>query len=105
MVLYLPRAAVSGLGLATFSPYQTQLSQGFDGPSLKAAILSSPVKSLLSVATLTAIREKGQWNLDSGCFPLKGGNGGPQGIRIGHEGDHPGDCGSRAVLFPSASVI
>jgi hypothetical protein len=39
MVLYLPRAAVSGSGLATFSSYQNQLFQDFDGPSLKAVIL------------------------------------------------------------------
>jgi hypothetical protein len=35
MVLYLPRAAVSGLGLKAFC-YQKQLSQGCDGPRLKA---------------------------------------------------------------------
>jgi hypothetical protein len=37
----------------------------------------SPFKFPLSMATLTPVREKGQWNMDSSCFLLKGGNGEP----------------------------
>jgi hypothetical protein len=53
MVLYLPRAAVSGLGLAAFSHYQKQLSQGFYGPSLKAVSVSA----ILALLSLPAVFE------------------------------------------------
>jgi hypothetical protein len=50
----------------------------------KSPLLSPP----LSVTTLTVLREKGWWNLVSSCFLLRGGDVGPWGVRVGHEGDH-----------------
>jgi hypothetical protein len=82
-LLLFHRTAVSRLKPAAF--LRSSLSRLW-GSLSQGTHFSSPFKFPLSVAALSALREKGPWNLVASYFLLKGGNVGPEALGLAMRG-------------------